>query len=1621
MANTIRIKRRPSSGSAGAPSSASLYNGELAFNENDNILYYAYGSGTGGVSQSVPAIGGSGAYSLRGGTNATGTWPIAITGNAGTVTSGVYTSRTITPGSGLAGSAALDLSTDRTFNIGQGDGISVSADSIAVDSTVIRTTGAQRMAGFKSFDGNAEFGTGYQSGFRLGDQLGPGASGAGLFDGLATPIAAEYWLGSDSIIHYAYGGGTLASPRIAVREDSGNVGIGISTPSAKLHVNGSGIFASGLNIANQTASTIASFDANKNVTSLSTATYPSLTELAYVKGVTSAIQTQIDGKVSTSDSTVVRTTGNQTVNGRKTFGDRINISHTGSFSNIPSLSIGGGGDNYFDYYTGQQGVSSGYFLAGLHGDTSSAPFRITFDLVGVAAITNGEWRASTIAVDKGGTGATTLTANNILVGNGTSAISAPYSVETTLTGGSSALPRADAVKTYVDNAIVSGIAINDAMIFKGTIDCSANPNYPAADRGWVYKISVAGRIGGASGPVVEVNDTIICGTDSTAAGTHASVGSNWNILQTNIVDSSILVTGPASATSGNFAMFDGTTGKIVKDSSLNSSSFATASHTHGNISNVGAIGSNANLPIITTTAGALTTGSFGTTANTFCQGNDSRIGLTTNTLTVNNGGAGTASSFTFNGNTAQTISYNSIGAPSISGTNATGTWGISINGNAATVTSGVYTSRTLTAGSGLVGGGDLSSDKIFDIGQGDGISVTADTIAVDSTVVRTTGNQTLGGTLTVNGGTITVSGVTLDTTELGRIDGITTVGTVQANKVVTADANRDVSNFRNVSIGGNLTVTGTGLVASNINDFNTAVRTNRLDQMAVPTASVSMNSQALTNVLDPTNPQDAATKAYVDAARSGLDVKQSVRVATTANITLSGTQTIDGVVLSAGDRVLVKDQSTGSQNGIYVVAAGAWSRATDADLDAEVTAGMFTFVAEGTTNADSGWVLTTNDSITLGTTALAFAQFSGAGQITAGSGLTKSGNTLGLATAYGDTVNPYGSKTANTVLAAPNGSSGAPSFRALVSSDIPQLGSITNAGAIGSTANLPIITTTAGALTTGNFGSTANTFCQGNDSRLSDTRNTTNSITINNGGAGDSSSFTFNGSAARTISYNSIGSPSISGTNATGTWNISISGNAATVTSGVYTSGSYADPTWISSLAKSKVGLSNVTNDAQIKKLASSTNGNIPIWNGTTGDALSDGYSVQTTLSSSSTAIPRADAVITYVDSLLAANDAMIFKGTIGGGTPGTLPTGTISAGWTYRVVATGTYAGVVCEIGDLIIGVADAAGNVNSTWTVAQTNIDGAVVGPASSTDNALAVYNGATGKLIKNSSFVPTTVGGNLINLTNPSAITFPKINADNTVSTESNSTYRTSLGATTVGSNFFTLTNPSAVSFIRVNADNTVTSRSASELKTDLSLDNVQNTALSTWAGSTNITTLGTIGTGTWSATTIAANKGGTGQSSYAVGDLLYADTSSTLAKLADVATGNALLAGGVGVAPSWGKIGLTTHVTGTLPVANGGTGDTTYTNGQLLIGNSTGNTLTKATLTQGTAIDITNSTGSITIGHNDTSTLSGAQGSNGIASFTVDGMGHVTAVTTATYLTAATVCASIVDCSLDGGTF
>ncbi len=152
---------------------------------------------------------------------------------------------------------------------------------------------------------------------------------------------------------------------------------------------------------------------------------------------------------------------------------------------------------------------------------------------------------------------------------------------------------------------------------------------------------------------------------------------------------------------------------------------------------------------------------------------------------------------------------------------------------------------------------------------------------------------------------------------------------------------------------------------------------------------------------DPNQALEPATMQYVDAARAGLDLKQSVRVATAANVDLAtgGLLTVDGVGLAAGDRVLVKDQTTASGNGIYLAASGAWGRAPDADSGPEVTPNAFVFVEEGSGNQDTGWVISTNGPITLGTTAITWTQFSGPGAVTAGAGLARTGNQLSVASA----------------------------------------------------------------------------------------------------------------------------------------------------------------------------------------------------------------------------------------------------------------------------------------------------------------------------------------------------------------------------------------------------------------------------------------------------------------------------------------------------------------------------------------------------------------------------------------------------------------------------------------------
>lgn len=202
--------------------------------------------------------------------------------------------------------------------------------------------------------------------------------------------------------------------------------------------------------------------------------------------------------------------------------------------------------------------------------------------------------------------------------------------------------------------------------------------------------------------------------------------------------------------------------------------------------------------------------------------------------------------------------------------------------------------------------------------------------------------------------------------------------------------------------------TGTQTVAT-LSDFAASVRAVRLDEFAAPTAAVAFGGQRATNAADPTAGSDLATKNYVDAARAGLSIKDPARVASTANINLAAPgANIDGVAMVAGDRFLAKDQTTASQNGIYVWngAAVAATRATDADVSAEVASGTAVWVNEGTVNQNARWVLTTNNPINLGVTALVFTQDFKATPTTAGAGLTTTGGALNVIAANGTiTVN----------------------------------------------------------------------------------------------------------------------------------------------------------------------------------------------------------------------------------------------------------------------------------------------------------------------------------------------------------------------------------------------------------------------------------------------------------------------------------------------------------------------------------------------------------------------------------------------------------------------------------------
>lgn len=415
---------------------------------------------------------------------------------------------------------------------------------------------------------------------------------------------------------------------------------------------------------------------------------------------------------------------------------------------------------------------------------------------------------------------------------------------------------------------------------------------------------------------------------------------------------------------------------------------------------------------------------------------------TSQTVGISGAVAGTA---TVTGNGNYTVSVTQQNDSVTLGTHTTGDYVATLadagNGNIVVVGSGEGAAATVDLSTtGVTAGTFGSATEIPAVTvdtYGRITGVTTNTVATDLGIAGDNGTDTISlltDTFTVSGDTHVSTSVASDTVTIS-------VDATDANTASTIVARDSSGNFTAGTITANLTGNVTGNVNGDVTSTNVAITGGAIDGTTIGattastgaftsftastpsfTGDLDMNSNNIANLADPTQAQHAATKAYVDAVKTGLDIKDSVRVATTENITLSNTQTVDGVALTAGDRVLVKNQTNAADNGIYVVQNAAWNRSADADNNPgnEVSGGMFTFVEEGTVNADSGWVLSSvTGQAVLDTDDLTFSQFSGAGQIVAGIAMSKTGNTLdvNVASSGGILVNAQDELELNSTVA----------------------------------------------------------------------------------------------------------------------------------------------------------------------------------------------------------------------------------------------------------------------------------------------------------------------------------------------------------------------------------------------------------------------------------------------------------------------------------------------------------------------------------------------------------------------------------------------------------------------------
>ena len=678
---------------------------------------------------------------------------------------------------------------------------------------------------------------------------------------------------------------------------------------------------------------------------------------AYAGNVTQNAQANITSVGTLTGLTVGNATANTTFgNGTITAGGVVSITDasTATSNTSGALRITGGAGIGGNLYVG--GIIYGAFAGNISGNISAkgnttevqfndggdqnASPAFTFNRTGnvltvSGTVTGGNLStAGTLSVtgnaNVGNLGATDMVATgNISTGNATVNVvitSSTITATANITGGNLLTAGNITGGNVISNAAVSTVTLSatgNISTTLGNITAGGNANITGTAN--VGNLTTGGDINGT-------------GASSTANVEYLTVRSTANITST------------------------ATVGNLVSGGTAN----VTGNATVGNLSTAG----RATVGNLTMSAGALVTGDLIPSANvTYDLGNSTRawkdLWLSGDSIKLG----------------SQTITSNADGVTlsnSINTTNITA--------------SNLISTLTLTA-SGAITGANVTANNLSNtqVAFANGSKIVGDANLTFTSTTGTLSANLFTGTLTTNAqpnitSVGTLSGLTVTANIVGNIAGfaytvangaqanITSVGTLTSLVVAgNIQSNANVITDNILAVGTNITITA-GAGNSNITLAPTG------------TGTVDVSSKRITGLATPTQATDAATKGYVDASSQGLDIKNSVRAATTTNITLSGTQTVDGVVLVAGNRVLVKNQTNASQNGIYVVGT-PWTRAIDADVNGELTAGSFTFVEEGTYNNDSGWVISTNGEIVIGTDAIAWTQFSGTGAYSASDGV----------------------------------------------------------------------------------------------------------------------------------------------------------------------------------------------------------------------------------------------------------------------------------------------------------------------------------------------------------------------------------------------------------------------------------------------------------------------------------------------------------------------------------------------------------------------------------------------------------------------------------------------------------